>query len=73
VLNLTVYDQVNNYASEIVCPFIHSSMVLQPFVGPWPLLQFRHLFYTDGMTPWTSDQPVSRPLPTRRTKKHRMP
>jgi hypothetical protein len=24
----------------------HSSMALQPFVGPWPLLQFRNLFYT---------------------------
>jgi hypothetical protein len=23
-------------------------MALQPFVGPWPLLQFRNLFYTDG-------------------------
>jgi hypothetical protein len=23
--------------------FIHSSMALQPFVGPWPLLQFRNL------------------------------
>jgi hypothetical protein len=27
-------------------PFIHSSMFLQPFVGPWPLFQFRNLFYT---------------------------
>jgi hypothetical protein len=24
--------------------FIHPSMALQPFVGPWPLLQFRNLF-----------------------------
>jgi hypothetical protein len=47
--------------------FIHSSMALQPFVGPWPLLQFRNLFYTDGRTRWTSDQPVARPLPTHRT------
>jgi hypothetical protein len=47
--------------------FIHSSMTLQPFVGPGPLLQFRNLFYTDGRTPWTSDQPVARPLPTHRT------
>jgi hypothetical protein len=23
---------------------IHSSMALQPFVGPWPLLQFRNPF-----------------------------
>jgi hypothetical protein len=42
-------------------------MALQPFVGPWPLLQFRKLFYTDGRTPWTGDQPVARPLPTHRT------
>jgi hypothetical protein len=47
--------------------FIHSSMALRPFVGPWPLLQFRNLFYTDSRTPWTSDQPVARPLPTHRT------
>jgi hypothetical protein len=37
------------------------------FVGPWPLLQFPNLFYTDERTPWTSDQPVARPLPTHRT------
>jgi hypothetical protein len=42
-------------------------MVVQPFVGPWFLLQFRNLFYTDGRTPWTSDQPVARPLPAHRT------
>jgi hypothetical protein len=35
--------------------FIHSSVALQPLVGPWPLLQFRELSYTDGRTPWTSD------------------
>jgi hypothetical protein len=42
-------------------------MALQPFVGPWPLLQFRNHFYTDGRTPWMSDQPVTRPLPTHRS------
>jgi hypothetical protein len=42
-------------------------MALQPFVGPWPLLQFRNNFYTDGRAPWTSDQPVARPLPKHRT------
>jgi hypothetical protein len=47
--------------------FIHSSMALQPFAGPWSLLQFCDLFYTDGRTPRTSDQPVARPLPTHRT------
>jgi hypothetical protein len=45
----------------------HSSLALQRFVGPWPLLQFRNLFYTVGMTPWTGDQPIARPLPTHRT------
>jgi hypothetical protein len=37
------------------------------FVGPWPLLRSRNLFYTLGRTPWTGDQRVARPLPTRRT------
>jgi hypothetical protein len=37
-------------------------MALQPFVGPWFLM-----FYTINRTPWTSDQPVARPLPTHRT------
>jgi hypothetical protein len=54
--------------------FIHSSMFLQPFVGPWHLLYFRNFIYTDRRTPWTSDQPVARPLPTHSTtqtqKKH---
>jgi hypothetical protein len=47
--------------------FIHSLRALQPFVGPWPLLEFRNLFYTVFRIPWTSDQPVARPLPTHRT------
>jgi hypothetical protein len=34
----------------------HSSMALQPYVGPWSLLQFRNLFYPEGKTPWVSDQ-----------------
>jgi hypothetical protein len=41
--------------------------VLQTLVGPW-LLQFRNNFYTDGRTPWTSDQPIARPVPIHRTK-----
>jgi hypothetical protein len=48
--------------------FIHSSMALKPsFFGPWPLLQFRNLFYAVGRIPWTGDEPVARPLPTHRT------
>jgi hypothetical protein len=34
--------------------------------GPWPLFQLLNL-YTVGRTPWTGDQPVARPLHTRRT------
>jgi hypothetical protein len=37
-------------------------MALQPF-KPWPPFQFLNL-YTVGMTPWTGDQPVARPLST---------
>jgi hypothetical protein len=50
--------------------FIHSSMALQSFVGPWSLLQFRNVFYTVCRTPWTSDQPVTRPLPKHRISAH---
>jgi hypothetical protein len=39
-------------------------MVLQPF-GPWPLFHF--LNPKHSKTPWTGDQPVTRPLPTHRT------
>jgi hypothetical protein len=49
---------------------MHTSMALQPFVGPWPRLQFPNLFYADGKTPWTNDQPVARPLPTQTQNKH---
>jgi hypothetical protein len=37
-------------------------------LGPWPLIfQFRDRF-TDGRTPWRSDQPVARPLPNKNTE-----
>jgi hypothetical protein len=57
-------DLGNGHSSPIV---VHSSMVLQTFVGPWPLLHFRNPFYTVGRTAWTSDHPFTRPLPTHRT------
>jgi hypothetical protein len=44
-------------------------MALQPFVGPWSPLQVRNLCYTVGRTPWTSDQPVARPLLTQDSTK----
>jgi hypothetical protein len=43
------------------------SMALPAHSGPRPLIQFRDHFYTDGMTPWSSDQPVARPLSKHRT------
>jgi hypothetical protein len=46
--------------------FVHSSMALRPFVGSWPLFGFV-ILYTVARTPDTGDQPVARPLPTRRT------
>jgi hypothetical protein len=58
---------VTLYLDPDVHSFIHSSMALQLFVGPWRLIQGRNLFYTVGRTPWTRDQPVARPLPTHRT------
>jgi hypothetical protein len=36
-------------------------------LGPWPLIFQFHDHFTDGRTPWTSDQPVARPLPKHRT------
>jgi hypothetical protein len=41
--------------------FIHSSMVLEPFVGSWALFSF-FVFYTVDRTHWTGDQPAARPL-----------
>jgi hypothetical protein len=43
------------------------SMALPARSGPWSPIQFRNHFSMDGRTPWTSDQPVTRPLPTHRT------
>jgi hypothetical protein len=47
-------------------------MALQPFVEPWPLLQFRNPLYTNGRSPCAGNQPVaSRYLYTGRNK-HRI-
>jgi hypothetical protein len=51
LLNIPHMGYNNNY--------IRSSLALQPFIGPWPLLQFRNHFYTDGGTPWMGEQPFS--------------
>jgi hypothetical protein len=52
--------------SRVIHSFINGSTAF--CWGPWPLLQFRNIFYTDGRTPLTSDQPVARPLSIHRTK-----
>jgi hypothetical protein len=41
-------------------------MVVQSFLGTWPFFNVL-ILYTVGRTPWTGEQPVSRPLPTQRT------
>jgi hypothetical protein len=43
------------------------SLALQPPLGPGLLLFQFHDHFTDGRTPWTSDQLVARPLPKHRT------
>jgi hypothetical protein len=43
VINADCYVIIKNV---IVLVFIHSSMALQPFVGPWPLFQFRNPVYS---------------------------
>jgi hypothetical protein len=42
-----------------------SSVALQPFVGHWPLFQFRNPIH--GRTSSMGDQPITRPLLPRRT------
>jgi hypothetical protein len=59
--------QVKNYVFHSFIQSFSHSMTLQSFVWPWPLFQFPNNFHTVGRTPWTSDQPVARPLPTHRT------
>jgi hypothetical protein len=54
------------FGQFLMLPFLFS-MALPAHSGPRPLIQFRNHFFTDGRTPWASDQPVARPLPTHRT------
>jgi hypothetical protein len=43
------------------------TMSLPANSGLRPLIQFRNHLFTDGRTPWMSDQPFARPLPKHRT------
>jgi hypothetical protein len=55
--SLFIYPTVSRYKLQTLRFIIHQSVVLQPFVGPRPLLQFHNLFYTDGRNPWTGISP----------------
>jgi hypothetical protein len=57
-------EKLHNLYISINHSFINGSTAL---CWALPLLQFRILCYKDGRTPWTSDQPVARPLPKHRT------
>jgi hypothetical protein len=54
-----------NPEDEILHLSVCLSMTLQPFVGPWPLLQSLDLLHS--RTPSTGDQPVTSRLPAYRT------
>jgi hypothetical protein len=59
---------IRNIGGQTQIRIFFFSRALAALTGPWSLLQFRnHFFYTDGRTPWTSDQPVARSLPIHRT------
>jgi hypothetical protein len=45
------------------------TMALPAHSGPRPVIQSRNHFFTVGRIPWTSDQPVARPLHRHRTTK----
>jgi hypothetical protein len=57
-----------HYISNVPPPFFFL-LALPAHSGLWPLVQSRNHFFTDGRTPWTSDQLVARPVPKRRTTK----
>jgi hypothetical protein len=67
--NPTACPYPETYGSNSELPTLYYTSIhpwLYSPCGPWPLFQFLNL-YTVGRTPWTGDQPVSRPLPTHRT------
>jgi hypothetical protein len=54
------------YCSSDKVGTVYLSVVLEHFVGPWPLFQLLDL-YTVVRAHWMGDQPVARPLPAHRT------
>jgi hypothetical protein len=53
--------------TSAILPIVFFSVVLPAHSRPRPLIQFRNHFSQTVGTPWTSDQPVARPLPKHRT------
>jgi hypothetical protein len=54
-------------ATVFYCLRFETSLFVPSYDSPGLFFSFVTFFYTDGRTPWTSDQPVARPLPTHRT------
>jgi hypothetical protein len=53
--SLSLFQSHTKNSARLLPAFMHSTKALQPFAGPWPLLQFRNLFYTDAKTHRTSE------------------
>jgi hypothetical protein len=56
--------KVTNYT--LLNSIMYLSMDLQTFAGSWQSFSIL-IIYTDGRTPWTGDQPITRPLLIYRT------
>jgi hypothetical protein len=63
-VHLSVYSSIK-VAYEIAFLPVFFSLALQHPMCPGPFFSFMIIF-TDGRTPWASDQPVGRPLPKHR-------
>jgi hypothetical protein len=61
-----IHSFINPSIHPSIHSFIHSFIqrLYSPLLGPGLFFSFVIFFYTVGRTPWTSDQPVLRPLPT---------
>jgi hypothetical protein len=63
-IRMYVHNWTDSEALTVIYPWLYSPC------GPWPLLQFLNL-HAVGRTPWTGDQPFTRPLPTHRINARR--
>jgi hypothetical protein len=72
--HLDIFPQGQWDLSEELTTHFHLSFqwLFQPTQGPSLFMQLCNHFYTESRTPWTSDQPVTRPLPNPGQHKHRI-